>query len=300
MHNQPIVVGVDGSDAGQDAVRWAAREAAFHKCRLTIVNASPVLLTYGPGMALVSYGPALALAPEEFDSERTGRAILSASERTVESMIDEIGVVDTCTEFVAGPTIPSLLDLSKDARLLVVGNRGLGAFRRRLLGSVSTAVAHHAHCPVVVVRTPESAYGPGSSAPVVVGVDGTDSSAKAIEIAFDEASHRGVELVAVYAWTDYSDLVTSVNSWPTPQAEQEALLAECLAGWRERYPEVDVRKVAVRDRPARKLLAQSEVAQLVVVGSHGRGGFSGMTLGSTSEVLLHHVECPIIIARKQD
>lgn len=297
MHNQPVIVGIDGSDAARDALQWAAREAAQHKSPLTILNARPVPISYSSAIAPVGYAAPL-LATDEAAAERVGLAILEAAEHTVVGMADEIGTLDIKTEYIAAPTIPTLLDASKAARLLVVGSRGLGAFRRGLLGSVSTALAHHAPCPVAVVRSPKRDLGAESSDPVVVGVDGTDNSTKAIEIAFDESSCRGVDLVAVYAWSDDSDLITSVVNWP--HASQEAALAECLAGWSERFPDVRVHRVAVQDRPARNLLTRSESAQLVVVGSHGRRGFAGMTLGSTSEALLHGVECPIIIARQEN
>ncbi|MBJ8341263.1 universal stress protein [Antrihabitans sp. YC3-6] len=300
MDKQPVVVGVDGSDAAHDALRWAAQEAALYASPLVVVNARPVLVSHGPGMALISYGRALSLASEEFDAERAGRSILDASERAVRAMSDEIGPIAVSTEFVAGPTIPALLDMSKNARLLVVGSRGLGAFRRGLLGSVSTAVAHHAHCPVAVVRLGKIFAGTANAAPVVVGVDGTDNSCSAIDIAFEEASHRRVELVAVYVWRANSDLITSVIDRPATLADQQAVLSDSLGRCRDRYPQVRVRTVVVEGDSARNLQVQAEHAQLIVVGSHGRGGFPGMTLGSTSEALLHSVECPIIIARKQD
>lgn len=300
MPNQPVVVGVDGSDAALDALRWAAREAALHRSPLTIVNASPVPLSYPTLVAPIGYDPAPLDAAAAAESDRAAEVVLEAAKRTVEAMATKLGHVDVSTEYDAAQTIPTLLDASKAARLLVVGSRGLGAFRRGLLGSVSTAVAHHAHCPVAVVRSSGRDLGAAWSDPVVVGVDGTENSVKAIEIAFDEASHRNVDLVAVYAWTDDSDLITSVIGWPATREGQEAVLAECLAGWSERYPDVHVRRIAVQDRPARNLLAQSANAQLIVVGSHGRRGFAGMTLGSTSNTLLHGVECPIIIAREEN
>jgi nucleotide-binding universal stress UspA family protein len=301
MHiNQPVIVGVDGSDAAQDALLWAVREAAQHKVPLTIVNATPVLLAFAPGTAVLGTGPAVAPEPEAFEGEHAGRAILAAAASSVEMLANELGLVDVRTELIPAPTIPTLLDLSKDARIMVVGSRGLGAFRRGLLGSVSTALALHAHCPVAVIRSGEIASDAASSGPVVVGVDGSETSTLAIEIAFDQASRRKVELVAVHAWRDNSDLLASVSDWPTTAASEEAVLAESLAGWTEQYPDVLVRRVVVQDRPVKNLVEHSQNAQLIVVGSHGRGGFAGMVLGSTSQALLHSVECPIIIARRQD
>ena len=147
---------------------------------------------------------------------------------------------------------------------------------------------------------------PPAMAPVVVGIDGSPASEAATAIAFDEASRRGVELVAVHAWSDWAAYagtsaqahgpVSGVTS-SDMQKDAEKILAEWLAGWHERYPDVTVRRVVVRDRPAHLLLEQSESAQLTVVGSHGRGGFAGMLLGSVSSAVAESARMPVIVAR---
>jgi nucleotide-binding universal stress UspA family protein len=85
--------------------------------------------------------------------------------------------------------------------------------------------------------------------------------------------------------------------WATVEEEAQRSLAESLAGWQQRYPDVTVHRVVVRDRPARNLIEQAESAQLVVVGSHGRGGLTGMLLGSVSNTLVHSVRIPVIVAK---
>jgi nucleotide-binding universal stress UspA family protein len=290
--NPSITVAVDGSEAANAALRWAAREAGQHKAPLRIVHSRSVPVTFGTE---------IVLAEDDVAAYRkAGQQLLDIAVQTVEAMRDEIGDVEVHTELIGSPTIPTLIDLSKDCRMLVVGSRGLGAFRRSMLGSVSTAVARQAYCPVAVIHSAEDDPEPRRTGPVVVGVDGSVTSIEAIGVAFDEASHRNTDLVAVHAWSDSTDFYVPDVDWPGLANTEESVLAESLAGWTERYPDVPVRRVVVKDRAARNLLARAEDAQLVVVGSHGRGGFAGMMLGSTSQALIHSVDCPIIVVRKQD
>jgi nucleotide-binding universal stress UspA family protein len=134
-------------------------------------------------------------------------------------------------------------------------------------------------------------------APVVVGIDGSPASEAATAFAFEEASRRGVELVAVHAWSDFAALELPGIDWSDVEKQAEEALAERLAGWQERYPDVTIQRVVVADRPAHQLLAWSESAQLTVVGSHGRGGFAGMLLGSVSSAVAESARMPVIVAR---
>ena len=187
--------------------------------------------------------------------------------------------------------------------MMVVGCRGQDALQRALLGSVSSGLVHHAHCPVAVIHDEAPILlgillGP-SQLPVLVGIDGSPASELATAIAFDEASWRGVDLVALYAWSD--------SDWPDfPGVERsviaataEETLAERLVGWHDRYPDVTVQREVVLAHPARHLIERSGSAQLVVVGSHGRGGFAGMLLGSVSSAVMHAAHTPVIVARQR-
>jgi len=200
--------------------------------------------------------------------------------------------------FFGGP-VPTLVDMSKEAQMVVVGCRGQTGQHRRLLGSVSAALIHHAHCPVAVIRDEAPSTLQLAHLPVLVGIDGSRASELATAIAFDEASWRGVDLVALHVWSD-ADMSTVFGiEASTVQAAADKTLAEALAGWQERYPEVTVHRVVEFEHPARHLLDQAERARLVVVGSHGRGGFAGMLLGSVSTAVAQEARIPVIVARQR-
>jgi nucleotide-binding universal stress UspA family protein len=283
-----IVVGVDGSPSSHTAVAWAARDAALRGVELTLVYALP------GAMSPVWLDVAL---PEEYwqDQDEQAQEVLDAARRVAveaAAATTEAHPLRIVDKAVPGHAVATLIEYSRHADLVVVGSRGLGKWGRRLLGSVSSSLAQHAHGPVAVI--PEDERPP--TAPVVVGVDGSRASELATEIAFDEASRRGVELVVVHTWTDLNFEFPDVK-WDDLSTEAERALAEQLAGWGERYPDVAVRRVVMPDKPARQLLAQAETAQLVVVGSRGRGGFTGMLLGSVSSAVVHSSVAPVIVAR---
>jgi nucleotide-binding universal stress UspA family protein len=285
-----IIVGVDGSPAARVAVDWAAREAALRHHPLTIVHVIPwATLGMWPGVPI----------PGDLEAqfEKQGQDVLREARRTAEDAIKDPDAIKIETELVTAGVLPTLVDWSKGADMIVVGCRGLGAMERRLLGSVSWGLLHHAHCPVAVIHDEDPLMPTPATAPVVVGIDGSPASDAATAIAFEEASHRGVELVAVHVWSDYAVAELPGIDFSDVEKQAEQTLATRLAGWQERYPEVPVRRVVVADRPARQLLEQSQSAQLTVLGSHGRGGFAGMLLGSVSSAVAESARMPVIVAR---
>lgn len=170
--------------------------------------------------------------------EKNGQAILQHARVTAQDATGGSAAIEVDTELVSAAVLPTLIHLSKGAEMIVVGCRGLGAIGRRLLGSVSSGLIRHAHCPVAVLHDEDSLTPTPASAPVVVGIDGSPASesATATAIAFDEASRRGVELVAVHAWSDFAVSEWSDVEWSDLEKQAEETLAERMAECQERYP----------------------------------------------------------------
>ena len=291
-----IIVGVDGSTCSNVAVQWAAREASMRNVPLKIVHvAYPAIGEFS------GWGMSPAPLPEDLVQfqEQQAHTVIDDAIAIAEAAIDGADHLQISSDLLWSTLVPTLVGLTKEAQMMVVGCRGQEALARLLLGSVSTALVHHAHCPVAVIHGDAPRPAGFDRAPVLVGVDGSPASELATAIAFGEASWRGVGLVALHAWSDADWPEFPVLDPSAIKATAEEVLAQRLAGWHERYPDVTVRRVVRFDHPARHLLEQSESAQLVVVGSHGRGGFGGMLLGSVSTTIVHAAHVPVIVARQR-
>lgn len=280
-----ILVGVDGSEPSNAAVVWAAREAAMRHVPLTLIHMVNAAVPMYPEMPL-SMGMGIW-------RDEDGRRVLQHAVKVAEDIVGAARPVPISTELKCSPPVPTLVQLSADAEMLVVGSHGRSAVGRGLLGSVSAGVVRRANCPVAVIRDEHAPAG----APVVVGIDGSPASELATAIAFEEASRRGAELKAVHAWSDIEAVELPGLDWTIFKEDADRILAERLAGWQEQFSDVTVRRVVVCDRPARQLIKQAESAQLVVVGSHGRGAVGTMLLGSVSNAVLHSTSTPVIVAR---
>lgn len=291
-----VVVAVDGSEASQNAVRWAANTANK--------RGVPLRLAASYTMPQFLYAEGMVPPQELFDELQSETMDMIEAARVVAHEVApdiKIGYV-----IAEGSPIDMLLDMSSDVTMIVMGSRGLGGLSGMVMGSVSAAVVSHADCPVVVVRSDNHVTETNKYGPVVVGVDGSDVSQRATEFAFEEAQARGAKLVAIHTWMDMqvqaslAGLAAAQQEWEIIEKEQTTLLKDRLQPLLERFPDVEVEMVITRDRPVRALEDCAHNAQLLVVGSHGRGGFRGMLLGSTSRALLQSAPCPMVVVRPNE
>jgi nucleotide-binding universal stress UspA family protein len=295
--NAAIVVGVDGSDGSHAAVRWSAQEAHRRQMPLRIVAAGG-LDAVAPATASESFWRDLSAYLESWGSYAVNEAADLARQTT--------SVEPQTAVHLREPAVIALQRESESAGLLVVGSQGRGGAIGSRLGSTAIALTQQASCPVVVVPTafggPVGAEEPGAN--VVVGVDGSETSQRAVEFAFAEAALRNTGLTAVHAWTlpwlrstlSLRHEVLNVTR-PALQQEAAAVLSESLAEIRQKHPDVPVIEQVVEERPAEALVDASQNAPLLVVGSRGRGGVTGLLLGSVSHAVLHRAHCPVAVLR---
>lgn len=279
-----ILVGTDGSQSGMCAVRWAAEEAGRRALPLRILHAMAPWLYDTP-------------VDPRFASIRTW--LLAQGAEVVDEALAaarEHGGVEVEGELIPGPASRTLLERAADAAILVLGGRGTGAAAGLLLGSTTLQVVAHAPVPVVVVRSLE----PVVHGEVVVGVDTAAGGEPAIGLALEEAALRAARLRVVHAWWHPASAAPGemrpLVYDPQVLAEEELRrVEEALPAWREKFPAVEVVSEVMHGRAARVLAEASARADLLVVGTRGRGGFTGLLLGSVSHALLHRARCPLAV-----
>lgn len=279
---RPIVVAVDGSEHNRSAVAWAAGEAAVTGCQVVLVTATEDHLLPTPHFSIRS-------------EEQAARDMLADLRHEVRHVVAEQVVG---TEVVTGSPVDVLLDRSRDARMLVVGKRGLGGFARVIVGSTSIAVAGRADVPVTIV--PDNWQQMARvGAPIVLGIDPYRPHHLPIHLAFTRARRLGVPLLAVHGWEtptvyswDAAALAGAAAQWER-DAHQE--FDKVLDVWRERFADVEVKAVYSHSHPAMAVLDAAEQAQLVVLGRHTDGRLGGFAFGSVTRAVLHYAECPVMV-----
>ncbi|MEV0592819.1 universal stress protein [Nonomuraea cavernae] len=269
-----IVVGVDGSASAAAAVEWAAGDARRRNRALRLVH---VCEKWARGLGGTQYCAGM---------------LEGAQDRAREVAPD----VELSTEILTGNAVDALIGESVAADSVVLGSRGLGGFAGMVLGSVGMGVAAHAEGPVVVVRTATG----GRHGRIVVGYDGSEPSHAAMAYAVEQARVRDAELLVVYGWRLplFSPYAAAYGSLMEEAYQEEVRVArERVVPWRERNPDVRILNEEVGEHPVAALAKAAESADLVVVGTRGRGGFASAVLGSVSHGVLHHVHCPVAVVR---
>ncbi|MEV5976660.1 universal stress protein [Streptomyces sp. NPDC052114] len=274
---QPVTAGLDGSPESLAAVDWAAREALRRDLPLHLVHVfdQPSEPSRLPELD----------APTLRESGALDRAVLRIS-----AAHPDLGILD---EQVAGAPVEELLAAAEFSTLCVLGSRGLGALAGALIGSVASAVAARAACPVVLVRAGGHSRRaePEDPAPgrVVLGLDVDHPSDELLEFAFGAAALRGVPLHALHTWT--VPLVPSADA-VDPALAKSRLLSAALAPWRHKFPDTRVTERLVHGLAGHHLVDATPAAGLLVLG---RRIAAGARIGATAHSVIHHARSPVAI-----
>lgn len=277
--NKYILVGVDDTPEAQIALRWAVEAAQQRDLTVRVVRAYLADLKRWPAVSMAGYVPPpmpLGTLQHELDD-------------AVEYARDRLGYDGASGWLADEDPATALLMEAGSAEMVVVGTRSPNKMSAAFLGSVATAVSAKAPCPVVVVR------GERRTGTIVAGTDGSPDSEDAVVFAFEEAARTGEPLRVVYCWQPMSEHATSIDS---TTGLLRNWLAESLEPYRRKFPTVKVRAAVLAGRASAQLIKMSAEASLVVVGSRGRGGVTGLLLGSVSQSLLHHSDSPVAIVRR--
>ena len=287
MAQGPVVVGVDGSPLAMAAVARAAQVASSRGLPLKVLHA------FAPDLPMLGFGQLT-----------DGSAVVSThARRLVADGVARAHAVDPAltvtTTIRDGYASQALVDAARTASLVVVGAMGHGVLSRASVGAVAMQVVTHARCPVMVVGH-ETSGGAPATGRVVVGVDGSKPSLRALAVAFDEALRTGGTLDVLHAWEAHSasdPTLATTSSWSTYEANLEHIVESAIATQRAEHPDVKVDYEVVRSEPVRALVDRTEGAALLVVGSRGSGGFPGLHVGSTALRLMGRSHCPLLFTR---
>lgn len=276
------LIGVDGSEQSRVALAWGLARASERGAEVELLH----------------------VADDSFLSESV--AFLSEAQQASEQMLQaeteyarSLGFTGKISgTAVVGHPIAEVEEASKRADLLILGAHNGSRFAGSFFGTRAVKVAATAHCPVAVIPAVTAAE---PKAGVVVGVDGSEASKKAIAVAAEAASFRGSPLIAVYAWmpplTPGLEYLWSEELVESQRSAAEEAIAIGVAGLAERYPDLEIRREIVQSPPVAALVQAAEGAELLVVGSRGRGGISRLLLGSVSHGVLQALPCPVVVTR---
>ena len=278
-----VVVGFDGSEGAAAALRWGVAEGELHGWAVEAVMAWGFLDQHPSGRPFdPSYG------------EGSGR---DALDRSVVAAVGEAAAATVARRLICDLPARALVEASSDSRLLVVGARGLGGFRGLLLGSVSEHCLHHSHVPVAIVRG--CARAPASAGRIVAAVDGSEESHTALRWALDEAALRGCSVEVVHAWhapyvtgIPYVDGIPDVDEYEKASHEVLEAAFSAAGGWTAK---ASATLSSVHGVAAAAVIKAAGNADLVVLGTRGRGGVAGRLLGSVSRQVAHHAPCPVVV-----
>jgi nucleotide-binding universal stress UspA family protein len=282
-----IIVGYDGSAGSTAALEWAATTAEQRGCTLEIVT------MWSMPAADLGIGASATMQQDLVDELR--KEAQATNDEALQLVSDK--GLNGVGEVIVGRPASALVHRSEDAEMIVVGSHGSGGLTGFLLGSVSRQIATHAQCPTIVVRPV-----PEGGKDMVVGVDGSPHSLKALSWSFEQASFSGRALHVLHSW----EIPPTWSMVEVPSYEPEVLIrdygntelretSEAMAGFREDFPDVKVRQEVMKGSPVKALGKASEQAELLVVGSRGLGGFRGLLLGSVSHALVHKAACPVAV-----
>lgn len=280
-----VVVGVDGLHSSLGAARWAAAVAKRFGMPLHLVHSMTTTGHFVSDAAVVAIRAAA-------DQHAVAEKILAIAEQTVNESCADVPIA---TRIVSEPADKALVEMSRQADLVVMGCDDVNPFAALLLGSTSLAVATHALCPVVVWRE----FKTPTRGSVVVGVDGTPAGSAALAAAFEYAARFNTSVTAVHSWSaalpaDEAALSYLVD-WEALETAERKVLTDAVAEWTKRYPQVDVQLFVEQAKPGRALIQHLADAQLVVVGNHRPSALAAALLGSTTLNLLHHSSVPVMV-----
>lgn len=284
-----IVVGVDAAQPTDRALDWAGDQAKLEERHLLLVHGTGTPLATGSAWSGIGGPDPLDVFT---DLQAAGHGLLARATTRVVTRHPELVVHQ-----VVRPVDPSqaLLDVSRDAALIVVGSRGRGHVLSVVLGSVSEEVAGRSTCPVVVIR-PQ--HGVEHRQGVLVGTDGTRESVPVLRFAYRQAALRHLPLTVMQSVWDVTASTTGPHVVPledVDDVQSRLALSDAVAGIAAEFPDVSTTLTVGHGAPADCLLTQADSMDLVVVGHHERGLLGRLTHGSVAVAVLEHASVPVAV-----